>query len=81
MEYDVFEKATAIMSERRAKAISENNMRTEEINAKIPQLKEVNNALFNTGRELVKLIGSRNTGMLDKKIEELKRYNLDAQEL
>lgn len=37
MENDVFEKATSVMTNRRMQAVSENQMRIEEINKKIPK--------------------------------------------
>ena len=80
MENEIFDRAMAIMSERRNKAISENNLRVNEINLKIPQLKEVNDELYNTGKELIKIISSKDKAAFDSKIEQLRRYNLDAQE-
>jgi len=63
------------------KAVSENDRRITEINQKIPQLKEINDALYSTGKELIDLITSRKNEDISQKIEELKRNNMGAQEM
>ena len=81
MDSAVFERAQAIMTTRRMKAVSENDQRIAEVNKKLPQIKEINDALFSTGKELITLITeSRNTDV-SRKIEELRRNNLGAQEM
>jgi len=77
----VFERAQAIMTTRRMKAVSENDRRINEINQKIPQLKEINDALYSTGKELIDLITSRKGEDISQKIEELKKNNMGAQEM
>lgn len=59
MDSSVFDKAQSIMTNRRMKAVSENDQRIAEINKKIPQIKEVNDALFNTGKELIQIISKK----------------------
>jgi DNA replication protein dnaC len=62
------------------KAVSENDQRIDEINKKIPQIKEVNDALFNTGKELIQIISEKKSSdNINGKIEQLRQYNLGAQ--
>lgn len=82
MENKILEKALLILNRRRTKAISENEMRIQEINTKIPQIKEINNMLFNTSKELIKIMSSgESEAVKNKMIEQTKRNNLDAQVL
>ena len=50
MDSEIFDKAQAILTNRRKKAESENEARIDEINNKIPQIREINDVLFNTDR-------------------------------
>lgn len=80
MENKILEKALLILNDRRTKAVSENEMRIQEINIKVPQIKEINNMLFNTSKELIKIINSHeNEEVKNEIIEQTKRNNLDAQ--
>ncbi len=79
MDREIFDKAQAVMTNRRLTAVSENERRIQEINRKLPQIKEVNDVLFNTGKELIKIISSGNSAEIDLKIEQLRRYNNGAQ--
>ncbi|MBQ9807689.1 MAG: ATP-binding protein [Ruminococcus sp.] len=79
MDNSVFEKAQSIMTSRRMKAVSENDRRIDEINRKLPQIKEINDALYSTGKELIGIITSGKGADVSGKIEELKRNNLGAQ--
>lgn len=81
MDNEIFDKAQAIISKRRHDAVSENDMRIDEINHKIPQIKEINDALFNTSKELISIISSGNKSEIPAKIEQLKEYNLSAQKM
>ncbi|HEZ7986584.1 MAG TPA: ATP-binding protein [Ruminococcus sp.] len=82
MDSAIFDKAQSIMTKRRMKAVSENDQRIAEINKKIPQIKEVNDALFNTGKELIKIITEKNAlNNINNKIEQLRQYNLGAQSM
>ncbi|MBQ8180849.1 MAG: ATP-binding protein [Ruminococcus sp.] len=81
MDSFIFDKAQSIMTSRRAKAESENEMRIAEINARIPQIKEVNEAIINTGRELIRVISEKKEVDISTRIEELRQYNLGAQEM
>ena len=60
MDSSIFDKAQSIMTNRRARAESENEMRIAEINAKLPQIREVNDVLINTGRDLIRIISEGN---------------------
>ncbi len=81
MDREIFDKAQAIMTNRRMSAVSENERRIREINAKLPQIKEVNDVLFNTGKELISIISSGNRAEIDKKIQQLRNYNNGAQSM
>ncbi len=80
MNTDILEKAEAIIRSRRQNAIAENDRRISEINEKFPQIREINNELFNAGRELISLIGSNAPDIKDR-IERLRKFNLEAQEV
>ncbi|MDE6665884.1 MAG: ATP-binding protein [Ruminococcus sp.] len=80
MKSEIFEKAQLIIQNRRRNAITENEKRTDEINNKIPQIKVINDTIFNTGQEAVKIIfAEKNKNVQQQKIEKLKRDNLEAQ--
>lgn len=81
MENELFEKAQLIIKKRRIDAVAQNDARIEEVNKKIPQLKEVNDVLFNTGKELLSIISSGKSSEVQTKIDELKEYNLGAQRM
>lgn len=82
MDSSIFDKAQSIMTNRRARAESENEMRIAEINTKLPQIREVNDVLINTGRDLIRIISEGNKyGDVNAKIEQLRQYNLGAQEM
>ena len=76
MDSEIFDKAHAILSQRRAKAIAENDRRIAEINEKIPEIKEINDALYNTGKELIRIISEAKGADVSEKIEQVKRNNL-----
>lgn len=80
MNSDIFETAQAIIKNRRLKAVQQNEERIREINDKVPQICEINTALFNTGKELVRLIGSHAPDV-STKIEQMRSYNLQAQKM
>ena len=79
MDSEIFDKAQAILTNRRKKAESENEARIDEINRKIPQIREINDVLFNTGKELIAIISNSKGQDVSDKIEQLKQYNLGAQ--
>lgn len=81
MNSEVYDKAMAVLVNRRAKAVSENEMHIQEINAKIPQIHEINDVLFNTGKELIKIISEGSDADTENKINQLRRNNLQAQEM
>lgn len=78
MENEIFDKAQAILTNRRMRAVSENEERIREINEKLPQIREVNEVLYNTSRELVSIISSGGKDVPER-IEQLRQYNLGAQ--
>ncbi len=80
MNSEIFEKAQLIIQNRRRNAVTESERRTDEINNKIPEIKVINDTIFNTGQEVVKIIfAEKNKDVQQKKIEQLKRDNLEAQ--
>ena len=79
MDSEIFDKAQAILTNRRKRAESENEARIEEINKKIPQIREINDVLFNTGKQLISIISNGKGQDISEKIEQLKQYNLGAQ--
>ncbi|MBQ8297414.1 MAG: ATP-binding protein [Ruminococcus sp.] len=79
MDSEIFDKARAIMTNRRMKAVNENENRIREINEKIPQIREINNQLYNTGKELIKIMTSGQGAAVTEKIEQLRQFNLGAQ--
>ena len=81
LKNEIYEKAQKILSERRSRAISENDMRIQEINSKIPEIKEINNTIFNTGKELIRTVIAGDKNNIEAKIEQIKQSNLGAQEL
>lgn len=81
MDSEIFDRAHAILSQRRAKAMAENDMRIREINGKIPEIKEINDALYNTGKELISIITQAKGKDVSNKIEQIKQNNLGAQRL
>ena len=81
MDSEIFDKAQAIMTNRRMRAISENERRIREINMKLPQIKEINDVLYNTGKELIRIISSRSGEDVQKKIQQLRQYNEGAQNM
>lgn len=81
MNPEIFDKAQRIIKNRRLNALSENERRIDEINEKIPQIKAINEVIFNTGRELIGTIGAGGVADMKNRIERLRRDNLDAQAL
>ena len=79
MDSEIFDKAQAILTNRRMKAVSENESRIREVNDKIPQIREINEVLFNTGKELISIISGGKGQDISEKIEQLRQYNLGAQ--
>ncbi|WP_295075528.1 ATP-binding protein [Ruminococcus sp.] len=79
MDSEIFEKAQSIINNRRIRAESENEARIRDVNDKIPQIREINEVLFNTGKELISIISNGKGKDVSQKIEQLKQYNLGAQ--
>ena len=79
MDSEIFDRAQAVLTGRRMKAVSENEERIREINEKIPQIREINEVLFNTGKDLIAIISGGRGQDISKKVEQLKQYNLGAQ--
>ena len=72
MDIEIYDRAHAILSQRRAKAIAENDMRISEVTSKIPEIKEINSALFNTGRELIRIISAGKNSDIESEIEKMR---------
>ncbi len=81
MDNNIIDRAEQILTQRRNRAFAENEERINEINHRIPQIREINDMLYSTGRELIALIASRNGEIVQDKIEEMKHNNLGAQEM
>lgn len=81
MDTEIYDKAHIILAERREKARAENERRIAEINSKIPEIKEINDTLFNTGKELIKIIAEGRNRDTSAEIEKIKQKNTGAQEL
>ncbi len=79
MDAEIFDHAHDILTERRRLAVIENDRRIQEINRKIPQIREINSQLFNTGKDLIKIISGNQSNDVQNKIEQLKNYNIGAQ--
>ncbi|MBQ6034435.1 ATP-binding protein [Ruminococcus sp.] len=79
MDSEIFDKTQAILTLRRKKAETENEERIREINEKIPQIREINEVIFNTGKELISIISNGRGKDISDKVEQLKQYNLGAQ--
>lgn len=81
MDTEIYDKAHIILAERREKARAENERRIAEINNKIPEIKEINDTLFNTGKELIKIIAEGRNRDISAEIEKIRQKNMGAQEL
>ncbi len=81
MDNEILEKAQAILTQRRMSAIDENDRRIQEINSKIPEIKEINDALFNSGKELINTIIKSKGKDITQEIEKIRTLNLSAQDM
>lgn len=81
MDTNITSKALDMIRSRRQRAINENERHIEEVNKKIPQIKEINDALFRTGKELIRYIGSAGIEASQAEIERIKQQNLSSQVL
>lgn len=81
MDGEIFDKAQSIMTNRRMSAVSENDRRISEVNEKIPQIREINNQIYQTGRELIKIMSMKDKTQVNQKIEQLKQFNIGAQQM
>ncbi len=81
MDNSIFEKALGIISNRRIKAVQEQEWRIREINRIIPQIGEINNQLYNTGKELINIISQANGKNVEEEINRLKEFNVNAQNM
>ena len=79
MDNDVFDKAQSVMTNRRMNAVSENQLRIDEISRKIPEISEINRYLFDTSKKLMEIISRREN--VGEKIEKLRKSNLEAQNM
>jgi len=83
MEISIFERVHDELSRRRQHAVSVNESRIREINEKLPQIREVNDVIYNTGKELISVISSGKLSheQVQEKISRMQRNNLSAQEM
>ena len=81
MDNEIYEKAKVIMTQRRTTALSQNEQRIQEINDKIPEIKEINDALYATGKELIRMVIEAKGKDISKQIESIKASNLGAQDM
>lgn len=81
MDSEILDRAMAVVSKRRAKAYEEYDRRLSEVNHKIPQIREINTQIFNTGRELIKIIMDKNLTEVQRRnaIDDTERRNKGAQ--
>ncbi len=79
MDNEFYNQAMNIIRTRHMNAVAENEARIEEVNDRIPEIRQVNDAIYNTGRELIKIISERKNAA--ERIEQLKEYNLGAQRM
>lgn len=79
MDTEIYEKAHNIMRLRREKARDENDRRIQEINQKIPEIKEINSVLFNVGKELIGAIANGHGKDVTAEIERIKENNIRMQ--
>ena len=77
MDNRIFEEAQAVMNKRRLDAVYLNDKRIDEINSRIPEIYEINKCLFDTGKELMRVISEKKN--VEQEIERIKRTNLEAQ--
>lgn len=81
MNVNIMEEAFSVMKNRRARAEYENDRRISEINDRIPQIREINMQLYNTGRELIKIMMSKDKKDSAEKLKQLESFNLGAQSM
>lgn len=79
MESNIASKALAMIQARRHRAISENERRIEEVNKKIPQIRQINEALFRTGKELIRYIGNAGMKASQEEIKRIEEQNKSSQ--
>lgn len=73
------EEVMRIISQRKTKAITENEMRRNEINEKIPELTAINYQLYRTNRDLIEIV--REGVDVEQRVMALSKRNLQAQEM
>lgn len=76
---EILNRAIDIINQRRNMAKAVNDRHFEEINTKIPEIREVNNQLARTGMEILNVI--RNGENTAVRMESLKTRNLQAQQM
>lgn len=81
MDTEIYDTAHKILSERREKAQIENDLRIRRINEEIPEIKEINDTLFNSGKKILSMIRNPDIKDINAAIERVKNENLGAQEM
>ncbi|MBE6848307.1 MAG: DNA replication protein DnaC [Ruminococcus sp.] len=79
MNEQILQKALQTVATRRLYAKQENDRRYQEVNARIPQLAEINRQLAQTATKILDTLQSGE--QVEQRLESLKRQNLEAQQL
>lgn len=76
---EILNKAIDMINQRRNKAKAVNNLHFEEVNSKIPEIKEINGQLAKTGLEILSVMKSGEN--VSEKLNNLKEKNFQAQQM
>ena len=79
MNEQIFQKALQTVASRRLHAKSENDRRYREVDAKIPQIAEINRQLAQTAGRILDTL--QQGEKMEERLESLKRKNLEAQRI
>ncbi|MBQ9110654.1 MAG: ATP-binding protein [Oscillospiraceae bacterium] len=79
MNEQIFQKALQTVASRRLHAKSENDRRYREVDARIPQIAEINRQLAQTATKILDTLQSGEN--IAERLETLKRQNLEAQQI
>ncbi len=71
------ERALQHIADRRMTAQVQNSERMDEIEARIPEVVEINRQLFRTGQELIQIINSGKN--VEQRVDQLRQQNIQAQ--
>ncbi|MDE6036172.1 MAG: ATP-binding protein [Ruminococcus sp.] len=84
MRAETIEKAQIMLQRERQKAIIENENRIDEVNEKIPEIKDLNQQIFNTGKKIIDIVingkkKGKTEAQIKEEIELIKRDNISMQ--